>query len=109
MYACRARGNGDGVPRLRAEHLPGGRDELGEHEGRRLGAPPPPGGAAGGGSPPGGGGGGGGGGAGGMFGGGGARSGGAASRRQRWWPRGHFAVPVAEQGRQSRFRCNTSA
>src|SRR6266508_121473 len=34
---------------------------------------------------------------------------GAMSPRQRWWPSGHCAVPVAEQGRQSRARCSTRA
>src|SRR6266568_7076705 len=38
-----------------------------------------------------------------------ATSTGARSARQRWWPRGQVAVPVAEQGRQSRSRCSTTA
>src|SRR6266511_1163420 len=38
-----------------------------------------------------------------------ATSAGATSARQRWWPSGQVAVPVAEQGRQSRARCSTTA
>src|SRR5712691_8637878 len=38
-----------------------------------------------------------------------ATSSGAMSRRQRWWPIGQRAVPVAEQGRQSRARSSTTA
>src|SRR6266849_4313073 len=30
------------------------------------------------------------------------------SARQRWWPSGQAAVPVAEQGRQSRVRSSTT-
>src|SRR3989454_8665437 len=36
-------------------------------------------------------------------------SAGVMSPRHRWWPRGHVAVPMAEQGRQSRSRCSTRA
>src|SRR5437016_3222910 len=38
-----------------------------------------------------------------------ATSAGVMSARQRWWPRGHAAVPVAEQGRQSSARSSTAA
>src|SRR3989440_637754 len=37
-----------------------------------------------------------------------ATSAGVMSARQRWWPRGHTAVPVAEQGRQSSWRSSTT-
>src|SRR5690242_1007274 len=37
-----------------------------------------------------------------------ATSAGVMSARQRWWPRGHAAVPVAEQGRQSSRRSSTT-
>src|SRR5437879_3026418 len=37
-----------------------------------------------------------------------ATSAGVMSARQRWWPRGHAAVPVAEQGRQSSSRSSTT-